>query len=727
MKRYSIIPLLIYAHTLSKQRSLKYLSALLYSLKVLYPQTFKKVEPYINKQLFPSINKLSLNIQPKKKIKDKYLKLYETTFPNHIIDPYVFTLFVLYNEVNDPLVKVDPQKILNAINNYLKKRGERIAIEGQPYINPVQKYTYKEKPYSFLFEIAHLLARKKNVILTAPMGWGKTNIIRAFADSIHKGEFALTGIQNVLDVTNFINAPLDRGSVEDIVHKFLMKMDPDETLLVIDPSPIIVNYQYILLSRLPHRFLIAENYYRRDKQMPSQISASYKDYLNNYVELPVVYSDTFLENVIKDISKEYNFLLTEPQIEVLLDLLKRATGSPTLNLFDFIHTFFISATNTIRYIPYPSRKEQKNTLAYYLQSFNPMKISDKDFDMIIDFTISSGEETENTIMSEEKSILTIDANTTKRIIKSFEYIKKYRIFNQDAALDRMKFYLLARLRGISVKKKPIASLLFVGKTGTGKTSCVEEVTKELRDILTGFGLLKFNMSEFSEAHRVSSFIGSPFGYIGFDRTPPIKKFVNDHSTGIILLDEIEKAHPNLFDLLLGVLDRGELRMGDGTILDLTNYMIVMTSNITTKELIKKEQDNIGFASEEGTKTDKLTKKELNTVMMRFFRPEFVNRIDEIIQFNSLSKEAYKKIIDKLLKDLVANSSILNSVHIEEDLIEHILNESKIETYGGREIERQFTEHVVKPLIEKLISFPSDGKINAIVRKNKIEIKSKEES
>ena len=262
------------------------------------------------------------------------------------------------------------------------------------------------------------------------------------------------------------------------------------------------------------------------------------------------------------------------------------------------------------------------------------------------------------------------------------------VFGQDKAIDTLTAAMRMSRTGLGGEQKPVGSFLFTGPTGVGKT----EVTRQLALIL-GIKLIRFDMSEYMERHTVSRLIGAPPGYVGYDQGGLLTEEVNKHPHAVLLLDEIEKAHPDVFNLLLQIMDHGTLTDNNGRKADFRNVVLVMTSNAGASEM---NRASIGFTSQDHS-SDGME------VVKKTFTPEFRNRLDAIVQFDPLSPDVIHHVVDKFIFDLegkMAQKKVTLTVEPEakEWLAEHGYNEKM----GARPMERLIKEKISKPLAEELL-------------------------
>ena len=273
-------------------------------------------------------------------------------------------------------------------------------------------------------------------------------------------------------------------------------------------------------------------------------------------------------------------------------------------------------------------------------------------------------------------------------LKSLATNLKMVVFGQDEAIDSLATAIKLSRAGLNESEKPIGSFLFSGPTGVGKT----EVSRQLANIL-GIELLRFDMSEYMERHTVSRLIGAPPGYVGFDQGGLMTEAVTKNPHSVLLLDEIEKAHPDVFNLLLQVMDHGTLTDNNGRKADFRNVILVMTTNAGAQEMAR---SSIGF-SEQNHTSDGLE------ILKKTFTPEFRNRLDSIVQFSSLSKETIRTVVDKFLVALQVQLDDKNVVlHIDGSVVEWFVENGYSKSMGARPMGRLIQEKLKKPLAEDIL-------------------------
>ncbi|MFT4045405.1 MAG: ATP-dependent Clp protease ATP-binding subunit ClpA [Solimonas sp.] len=279
------------------------------------------------------------------------------------------------------------------------------------------------------------------------------------------------------------------------------------------------------------------------------------------------------------------------------------------------------------------------------------------------------------------------------------------IFGQDAAIEQLTACIKLSRSGLGSPDKPIGNFLLAGPTGVGKT----EVTRQLAQLL-GIELIRFDMSEYMERHTVSRLIGAPPGYVGFDQGGLLTEAVIKHPHAVVLLDEIEKAHPDVFNLLLQVMDHGTLTDNNGRKADFRNIILVMTTNAGAEESSRR---SVGF-SEQNHTTDAME------VMRRMFTPEFRNRLDAIVQFAPLERREILRVVDKFLLQLEEQLAAKNvQLDVDESAKLWIADRGYDAKMGARPMARVIQENVKRPLAEELLfgKLVNGGRVHVLLGEN----------
>lgn len=286
----------------------------------------------------------------------------------------------------------------------------------------------------------------------------------------------------------------------------------------------------------------------------------------------------------------------------------------------------------------------------------------------------------------------------EKLSRMEEFLKR-RIMGQDEAVKKISDTIKRSRAGISDPNRPIGSFIFLGPTGVGKT----ELTKALAEFLFDDekALIRVDMSELMEKHSVSKLIGSPPGYVGFDEGSPFAESVRHRPYSVVLFDEIEKAHPEVFNVLLQILDDGRLTDAKGRVVNFKNTVIIMTSNIGANYIDKMQ--SIGFSKSENETYEDVKGKVLSA-LKDHFRPEFINRLDDIIVFDVLSREAIKEIVRvqvDIVKRRLADKDI--NLSITDTVLELLSKEGYNPQYGARPLKRLIQEKILNPVASMMIS------------------------
>lgn len=308
-----------------------------------------------------------------------------------------------------------------------------------------------------------------------------------------------------------------------------------------------------------------------------------------------------------------------------------------------------------------------------------------------------------------KHVSSSDIDSLKNLEPNLQMV----VFGQDPAIASLSTAIKLSRAGLNESEKPIGSFLFSGPTGVGKT----EVSRQLAKIM-GIELLRFDMSEYMERHTVSRLIGAPPGYVGFDQGGLLTEAVTKSPHCVLLLDEIEKAHPDVFNLLLQVMDHGTLTDNNGRKADFRNVILIMTTNAGAQEMAR---SSIGFTEQDHT-TDGME------IIKKAFTPEFRNRLDGVIQFSSLTPETIRTVVDKFLVDLqvqLDEKKVL--LNVDEDAVDWLVEHGYSESMGARPMARLIQEKLKKALAEDILFgelADNGGEVFVTVKDGKIELEIK---
>jgi len=276
----------------------------------------------------------------------------------------------------------------------------------------------------------------------------------------------------------------------------------------------------------------------------------------------------------------------------------------------------------------------------------------------------------------------------KAALKNLDRDLKTMVFGQDKALEALSAAIKLARAGLREPEKPIGCYLFSGPTGVGKTEAAKQLAHSL-----GIELIRFDMSEYMERHTVSRLLGAPPGYVGFDQGGLLTDAIDQHPHAVLLLDEIEKAHPDLFNILLQVMDHGKLTDHNGKSVDFRNVILIMTTNAGASEMSKSA---IGFGREKRTGED-------TEAINRLFTPEFRNRLDQIIAFSNLPPEIVAQVVDKFVMQLEAQLADRHvTIELSEAAKRWLADKGFDPLYGARPLARTIQEHIKKPLADDIL-------------------------
>ncbi len=310
-----------------------------------------------------------------------------------------------------------------------------------------------------------------------------------------------------------------------------------------------------------------------------------------------------------------------------------------------------------------------------------------------------------------KKVSTSDTEALKNLERDLKLV----VFGQDEAISALSAAIRMNRSGLGPEERPIGSFLFTGPTGVGKT----EVTRQLARIL-GMELIRFDMSEYMERHTVSRLIGAPPGYVGFDQGGLLTEEINKHPHAVLLLDEIEKAHADVFNLLLQVMDHGTLTDNNGRKADFRNVVLVMTTNAGAMEA---ERASIGFTTQDHS-GDGLE------ALKRYFTPEFRNRLDAVIPFHALGSEEITQVVDKFLFELeeqLADKKV--ALRVEAEARTWLAGHGYDPKMGARPMARVIQDHIKKPLANEILfgDLSDGGRVRVTVKDGKLVLETEEEA
>ena len=348
-------------------------------------------------------------------------------------------------------------------------------------------------------------------------------------------------------------------------------------------------------------------------------------------------------------------------------------------------------------------EEERELMSKHLLD-NPQNVSEKDVAAVV--SSASGISVEKIEQDEKQKLLDMQS------------VLSHQIIGQNEAVEKVCQAIKRTRTGLKDPERPSGSFIFIGSTGVGKTL----LAKRMAEYLFGSrdSLIRFDMSEFMEKHSVSKLIGAPPGYVGYEQAGQLTEKVRTHPYSIILFDEIEKAHSDVFNLLLQILDEGRLSDASGRKVDFRNTIIIMTSNVGTRRL---SEFGVGVGFSTSSIKENTAAMEQNLIerdLKKTFAPEFLNRIDEIVYFNPLGKEELIQIVDLELQNLINRlQQVHYSLEVDASAKEFIVSQTSVGQYGARPIRRSIQSLIENPLSDLLLQRTDENDTHILVSSDKI--------
>jgi ATP-dependent Clp protease ATP-binding subunit ClpC len=294
-------------------------------------------------------------------------------------------------------------------------------------------------------------------------------------------------------------------------------------------------------------------------------------------------------------------------------------------------------------------------------------------------------------------------------------VLKDQVVGQDEALVKLTKAIRRTRAGLKDPRRPIGSFIFLGPTGVGKTEMAKALARYLFD--TEDALIRIDMSEYMEKFAVSRLVGAPPGYVGYEEGGQLTEKVRRKPYSVVLLDEIEKAHPDVFNILLQVLDDGLLTDNLGRKVDFKNTILIMTSNIGTRDV--KAGGNIGFGMDSTQDKYSNMKSTIEDALKRVFNPEFLNRVDETIVFHSLTREHIDEIIDIQMRELVKRMATMKlAIHLNKQAREFLVNKGFDPAFGARPLKRALQKYLEDQIAEEILRNKFGDESSILVKYNK---------
>ncbi len=601
------------------------------------------------------------------------LCFYRSCFGAKILGRYKISFDEVLSVVNgmaaqkDRLKKPSINRVEENTERSFDGKNEQNDIEhyGEDLIRKAQKgltepVIGREKETERLMRI---LARKNknNAILVGESGVGKTAVVEGLAQRIAKGDvpdfFKKKRIVS-LDINSLVSGTRYRGDLEEKVTKLFDVTKNDENLILfIDEIHSVMtmggsdggnNIASLFKPALGHKMtVVGATTFSEYKKFLEKDPAFERRFTKLVIEEPDVESSIrMLESQKSGLEEHYRVHITGSAIESAVELSKRYIAD--------------------RFLPDKAIDLMEETCGNVTLRSNKT-VTKRDIQTVL--AEITGIPTSTVCESMQDKLMRMEEILSSEIIGQSEAVAKV------AATVRRAY------AGITERKKPIACLMFIGPTGVGKT----QTAKTLAKVLFGSenDMIRFDMSEFSEKNSVSKLIGSAPGYVGYEEGGRLTDEVRKKPFSVVLFDEIEKAHGEIFHLLLSMLDDGRLTDGKGRTVDFCNTIIIMTGNVGTKE--SEDIRQIGFFGVKNGTRDESYKKQLETV----FPPEFINRLDSIIVFNKLFKEDLKKISNNIMKGMKESLKKQRGITltIDDNVCEYLAEETEDEKYGARPLKR----------------------------------------
>ena len=564
------------------------------------------------------------------------------------------------NESNEP-------ESNNALEQYTTNLNKE-ALEGR--VDPLIGRT-KE-----IERVVQILARrsKNNPLLVGESGVGKTAIAEGLAKLITENkvpELIKDSVIYSLDMGALLAGTKYRGDFEERLKAVLNALEEDATaILFIDEIHTIIGAGATSGGVMDASNLLKPALAKRGLQFLG--STTYKEFRGIFEK------DRALSRRFQKVE------VTEPSIEETFDILKglkdRFEEHHNIRYTDgSLRAASSLASKHIndRYLPDKAIDvvDEAGARQNLLPSSKRKKtINELDIEKIVASIARIPEKTVST--SDKKSLEKLEENL-KRVI-----------FGQDEAVKKLSSAIKLARAGLRVDEKPVGSFLFSGPTGVGKT----EVSKQLAQIM-GIEFVRFDMSEYMERHTVSRLIGAPPGYVGYDQGGLLTESVNKHPHSVILLDEIEKAHPEVFNILLQVMDHGTLTDNNGRKADFRNTIVIMTTNTGAQDM---SRASMGFQSQDHS-------SDATEMIKKTFSPEFRNRLDGIIQFNPLPTEVIRTVVDKFLVELQVQLDVQKvQLEVSEDARDWLLENGYDKNMGARPMQRLIQDTIKTVLAEEIL-------------------------
>ena len=666
--------------------------------------------------------------------------------------------------IRDNLIRLQKEEKSSNTSNNLSENLKKFAknLNEMAEAGKIDPVIGREDEVERVIQI--LLRRtKNNPILIGDPGVGKTAIIEGLAQRIVDGKVPFVMKEKTivsLDLASMIAGTKYRGDFEDRLKKLFGELEQrEDVVLFIDEFHMVLgagasegsmdaaNILKPILAKGDIQIIGATTIdeYRKHVEKDQALTRRMQPV---HVEEPNKADTIKIIEGLKDKYEDHHKVeITDEAIKAAVDLSQRYIQDRFLpdKAIDVID----EACSKERIKNYKENKNQvskKEILDKLIEEKN-MAINEQNFEKAASLRdqINETREKLEKEKNEDKTDLKISFDEVAKIVSSWSKVpitkltedekQKYmdldidlkkEVIGQDKAIDKISHAIKRARVGLKDPKKPIGSFIFVGPTGVGKTYLAKSLAKNLFGDMDN--LIRMDMSEYMEKFAVSRLVGSPPGYVGYEEGGQLTEAVRKHPYSVILFDEIEKAHPDIFNLLLQILDDGRLTDGQGRTVDFKNTIIIMTSNVGVSSL--NQNPKIGFGTGDVEKEiDDSNKEIINKAIKNAFAPEFLNRLDDIIMFNSLDKDAIKEITKILLeetKERLKNLGI--EINYNKRVVDLLSEGGFSKEYGARPLERHITNKIDNQLAEEILEgkLSKDMKINLTVKEGKINFANKKE-
>lgn len=608
--------------------------------------------------------------------------------------------------------------------------------------------------------IVQVLSRrtKNNPILVGDPGVGKTSIVEGLAQRIVEGRITPKLLNKEilsLDIGSLIAGTMYRGQFESRVKKLLEEIKrKGNVILFIDEIHTVVgagstegsidaaNLLKPMLAKGQLRTIGSTTFDEYKKHIEKDPAFERRFQPIKIVEPSVIESIKILTGIKNKYEKHHKVKYTKEAIEAAVKLSKRYINDrflpdKAIDLIDEAGAAAFQISNETVRLTKLKRElreilKQKDDLIMVEQYKEATLLRKKE--IIIEQEIGKIKSKIDKVEKKEISVENIasliskwtgvavsnlNIEEKKRFLDLEKRLKK-RIIGQDEAVQSIAQAIKRARVGISNPNRPTGSFIFLGPTGVGKSELAKTLAKEM--LGNENSIIKIDMSEFMERHNVSRLVGAPAGYVGFEEGGKLTEMVRKNPFSIILLDEIEKAHPEVFNILLQILEDGELTDAKGRKVDFKNTIIIMTSNLGTDILNK--QAIIGFNNKSSDIEFQKLKENVMESVKKHFKPEFINRIDKIIVFEPLSKESIRKIVDIELLDLKKRLSQLKlSITLDRGARDWIAEKGFSPEFGARPIRKVISDYIETPISEGILTeeFSSGNSVKITAEKDLLKL------